>query len=122
MLFRSVITLGKANPAIGLDVAATTKNGRTMLPFRWFGEQILGAEVDYKVEGSAEIVTLVKDGKTVELTLNSVIAKVDGAAVTLDVAAYATGGRTLVPARFLAETFGYKIDWDAATNNVTITK
>ncbi|MDP3486383.1 MAG: stalk domain-containing protein [Bacillota bacterium] len=117
-----VITIGKADPSMGLDVPAVAKNGRLMVPFRWFGEKILGATVDYKVIGTAEIVTLVKDGTVVELTLNSTIAKVNGAAVALDVAAYATGGRTLVPARFLAEAFGYKIEWHAATNNVTITK
>lgn len=117
-----VISIGKANPAIGLDVAAVAKNGRLMVPFRWFGEKILGATVDYTVIGTAEVVTLVKGTTSVELTLNSVIAKVNGVAVTLDVAAYAEGGRTLVPARFLAETFGYSIAWDAATNNVTISK
>lgn len=117
-----VITIGKANPAIGLDVAAVAKNGRLMLPFRWFGEQILGATVDYVVAGSAEIVTLVKGDVTVELTLNSVIAKVNGVPVTLDVAAYATGGRTLVPARFLSEAFGYTINWNSVTDAVTISK
>ena len=117
-----VITIGKANPAIGLDQPAVAKNGRLMLPFRWFGEEILGAEVSYEVANGAEIVTLVKGDTTIELTLNGTIAKVNGAPIALDVAAYATGGRTLVPARFLAETFGFNIAWDAATDNVTISK
>ncbi|KAF0196349.1 MAG: Ig-like domain-containing protein [Bacillota bacterium] len=117
-----VITIGKADPAFGLDVPAVAKNGRLMVPFRWFGERILGATVDYKVVAGVEIVTLHKGGTHVELTLNSAIAKVNGVAVALDVAAYAEAGRTLVPARFLAEAFGYKIEWHPATNNVTITK
>ena len=117
-----VITIGKANPSIGLDQPAVAKNGRLMLPFRWFGEQILGATVSYEVVGGAEIVTLHKGDTHVELTLNGMVAKVNGAPIALDVAAYATGGRTLVPARFLAETFGFNIAWDAATNNVTISK
>ncbi|MBS4053900.1 MAG: hypothetical protein KGZ64_03915, partial [Thermaerobacter sp.] len=99
-----VITIGRANPAIGLDVPANVRNGRLMVPFRWFGERILEATVDYRVQGTAEIVTLVKGNISVELTLNSTIAKVNGTPVALDVAAFATGGRTLVPARFLAET------------------
>ena len=118
----TVITIGKSNPAIGLDVPAVAKNGRLMLPFRWFGEQILGATVDYVVDGTAEIVTLVKSDITIELTLNSVVAKVNGVPVTLDVAPYATEGRTLVPARFLSEAFGYDISWNSVTDAVTISK
>jgi len=93
-----------------------------MVPLRWFGEQILDAVVDFKVVGTAEIVTLVKGNITVELTLNSTIARVNGNTVSLDVAAFATGGRTLVPARFLAETFGYTVNWNPADDSVTITK
>jgi len=117
-----VITIGRANPAIGLDVPANVRNGRLMVPFRWFGERILEATVDYRVVGAAEIVTLVKGNITVELTLNSTIATVNGTPVSLDVAAFATGGRTLVPARFLAETFGYTVNWNPADDSVTITK
>jgi len=117
-----VITIGRANPAIGLDVPANVRNGRLMVPFRWFGERILEATVDYRVVGTAEIVTLVKGNISVELTLNSTIAKVNGTPVSLDVAAFATGGRTLVPARFLAETFGYTVNWNPADDSVTITK
>lgn len=117
-----VITIGRANPAIGLDVPANVRNGRLMVPFRWFGERILEATVDYRVVGTAEIVTLVKGNISVELTLNSTIAKVNGTPVSLDVAAFATGGRTLVPARFLAETFGYTVNWNPADDSVTISK
>jgi len=117
-----VISIGRANPAIGLDVPANVRNGRLMVPLRWFGEQILDAVVDFKVVGTAEIVTLVKGNITVELTLNSTIARVNGNTVSLDVAAFATGGRTLVPARFLAETFGYTVNWNPADDSVTITK
>ena len=118
----TVITIGKTNPAIGLTVAATTRNGRLMVPFRWFGETILGASVDYRVEGAAEIVTLVKGNTRAELVLNTIVAKVNGTPTALDVAPYAISGRTLVPARFLAEAFGYTVSWDPATDNVTITK
>ncbi len=57
----------------------------------------------------------------VELTLNSTIAKVNGVPVALDVAPFATGGRTLVPARFLAETFGYTVNWNPVNDEVTFT-
>ncbi|MBT9136821.1 MAG: hypothetical protein DDT34_01907 [Firmicutes bacterium] len=116
------IVIGRANPAIGLDVPANVRNGRLMVPFRWFGERILGATVDFRVVGAAEVVSLHLGNIHVELTLNSTIAKVNGTPVSLDVAAFATGGRTLVPARFLAETFGYTVNWNPADDSVTLTK
>lgn len=115
------ITIGRANPAIGLDVPATVRNGRLMVPFRWFAERILNATVDFKVVGAAEIVTLQRGNMHVELTLNSTIAKVNGVPVALDVAPFATGGRTLVPARFVAETFGYIVNWNPVNDEVTFT-
>lgn len=116
-----IIAIGRPNPAIGLDVPATVRNGRLLVPFRWFAERILGATVAFWVAGAAEIVTLQLGNIKVELTLNSTVARVNGTAVTLDIAPFATGGRTLVPARFLAETFGYLVDWNSATNEVTFT-
>lgn len=115
------ITIGRANPAIGLDVPANVRNGRLMVPFRWFAERILNATVDFQVVGAAEIVTLHRGNMHVELTLNSTIAKVNGVPVALDVAPFATGGRTLVPARFLAETFGYIVNWNPVNDEVTFT-
>jgi len=117
----NVITIGKANPAIGLDVPASVRNGRLMVPFRWFAERILNATVDFRVVGAAGVVSMHRDEMQVELTINSTIARVNGGSVALGVAPFATGGRTLVPARFLAETFGYVVHWNPATNEVTFT-
>ena len=117
-----VLTLDRTNPAIGLDQPAIAKGGRTLVPFRWFGEYVLGAKVDYMEVNGFGIVTLVKAGVEVELALGSNIARVNDQPIALDVAAQALNGRAYVPARFLAETFGYTITWDAATNNVTISK
>jgi len=116
-----VITIGRTNPAIGLDVPANVVNGRLMVPFRWFAERILNATVEFSVVGAAEVVSLQRNDMQVELTLNSNRARVNGVSVALDVAPLVTGGRTLVPARFLAETFGYVVHWNPATNEVTFT-
>jgi hypothetical protein len=118
-----VIKLGVANPAIGLDVAPALVSGRTMVPFRWFGERVLGiATENITWNETTGSVTMVQGTTTVILTINSVTASVNGQAVQLDAAPFITGGRTLVPARFLAETFGFTITWDSVTNDVTIWK
>ena len=115
------IVIGQANPSIGLTVPATVHSGRLMVPFRWFGEHILGATVGFRVEGTREIVSLGRGDIAVELVLNSRAARVSGRDVSLDVAPLVVSGRTLVPARFLGETFGYLVEWNPTTNAVTFT-
>ena len=44
----------------------------------------------------------------------------NGAEVLLDVPAQIVSDRTLVPVRAISESFGYKVDWDAKTQGVTI--
>lgn len=57
----------------------------------------------------------------VVLQLDNYKAIKDGATVTLDVAPIlAEGDRTMVPLRFLSETFGAQVSWDDATNSATI--
>jgi len=45
-----------------------------------------------------------------------------GFRIALDVPAKIVGGRTLVPARAVAESFGADVQWDQATRTVTITE
>jgi len=46
---------------------------------------------------------------------------VNGSIVEIDQPGILLGGRTLVPLRFVAESFGVAVDWDAATRTVAIT-
>lgn len=55
------------------------------------------------------------------LAIGSATATVNGASTGLDVAPEILGGRTFVPIRFIAETFGADVNWLAATQGITIT-
>jgi len=57
------------------------------------------------------------------MQLGNKIAYVNGNPVVLDVAPFTVEpqGRTVVPIRFIAETFGAQVDWDEALQKVTIT-
>ena len=60
----------------------------------------------------------------VKLTIGSKTAYVNGKAETLDAAPINRNNRTLLPVRFLANTFGVPnegIKWDAATRTATLT-
>jgi hypothetical protein len=55
------------------------------------------------------------------LAIGSTTATVDGARLGLDVAPEIVGGRTFVPIRFIAETFGADVEWLPVTQGITIT-
>lgn len=105
--------------ALDMDVPPEIRNQRTMVPIRAVAEAI-GADVEW-VQDTQQIV-MTRAGSTVTMTLNSTTADIDGRAVEMDVAPYATAGRTLIPARYVAEFFDQKVDWDGTKRQVLITE
>lgn len=101
------------------DVPPEIKNGRTMVPIRALAER-LGADVGWNQ--AARQVTLTRAGVTIVMTVDSRTAYVNGRAVEMDVAPYITEGRTLIPARYMAEFFGQKVEWDNADRRVDVTE
>lgn len=94
-----------------------SENGRIQVPLRGVGEA-LGAEVRFV----GKTVTYQKEGKTIDLTLGSNIAVVDGKQVKMDTPAKAVKGRTYVPLRFVSENLGETVSWDQAANWVWVGK
>jgi hypothetical protein len=78
----------------------------------------LGASVDW--DDAKQTVNATKGDTVVALTIGNVSPTINGKVVTIDQPAITVNGRTLVPIRFIAESFGVKVDWDAATLTVTI--
>lgn len=113
----STISIYVDGAPLRLDVSPEARNGRTMVPIRVVAET-LGADVEWVAETQQIIMT--RAGSTVTMTLNSTTALVDGKTVVMDVAPYATEGRTLIPARYVAEFFGQTVAWDGVQNRVDI--
>ena len=101
------------------EVPPEIRGGRTMIPIRVLAER-LGADVGW--DQAARQVTLERAGVTILMTVGSKTAYINGKAVEMDVAPYITGGRTLIPARYVAEFFGQKVDWDGETRRVYVTE
>ncbi|CAG7630014.1 hypothetical protein PAESOLCIP111_03158 [Paenibacillus solanacearum] len=59
--------------------------------------------------------------EAIVLTLNERVAVVRNAEVTLDAPPVLVRDTTMVPLRFIGESLGAKIAWDAATKNITLT-
>ena len=55
------------------------------------------------------------------MTVGAKIATVNSKEVQLDAPVVIVNGRTLAPARFVAETFGYTVQWDSENKIVKIT-
>ncbi len=99
------------------DVQPQLINNRTMVPLRAIFEA-LGAEVEWN--GDTQTVTGFKDDIEVVATIGSRIMYVDDEAKTMDVAPIIVDGRTLIPARFVAEAFACVVDWNGDNSTVLI--
>ncbi|MCK8061184.1 MULTISPECIES: copper amine oxidase N-terminal domain-containing protein [unclassified Fusibacter] len=106
------------------DVPPLIKNGRTLIPVRSIAEG-LGAVVTW--DGVKQEVTIVRENKVIILTIGESVAKVgtvnpgnDFVEVPFDSQAEIVMSRTILPLRFIAETFGLTVEWDAQTRTIII--
>lgn len=111
------ISLTIDNKTIESDVAPQIIDGRTMVPVRAIFEGV-GAEVDWNSD--TKTITGSKNGINVVMTLDSNKATVNGNEITMDCAPLIIEGRTLAPARYVAEAFGCKVNWDSENKTVSI--
>ncbi len=77
-----------------------------MVPIRAIFEA-MGATVDWDDATQTAICT--KDSTVVKMTLNSTTEYINDVPVTMDVTPVIISGRTLAPARYVAEAFGYNV-------------
>jgi hypothetical protein len=133
LLLALACTLGMAVPAasaessyqpinmelngVGLNMEAYSVGGRTMVPLRAIFERLQAEIVWNDAERS---VTAVKDSTTLYLVIDNPEAKVNGEAVLLDVPPLIINESTFVPVRFVSESLGADVEWDAATQTVNI--
>ena len=103
---------------LAFDVPPQIINDRTMVPLRAVFEAF-GAAVEW--DGATQAVTGTKGDTVVVLTIGSTSPSINGKLVTIDQPGVIVNDRTLAPLRFVGEAFGGKVDWDGATNTVTIT-
>ena len=78
-------------------------------------DKVKDADVEEPAQGDEEVEVII-------LTIDSVIAWVFDEYVANDVAPVIRNGRTMLPARFVAEALGGTVGWDEAEQKVTIVK
>ena len=105
------------NSTYTLEAAPVILSGRTMVPLRFVGEAF-GAEFSY--EATNKTIDIIFGNDKIKMQIGKKSATVNGKEVVLDVAPFIVNGRTLVPIRFISETFGAQVNWDGNTKTVTI--
>ncbi len=114
----AVVKVTVGGEKVRFDVLPSITEGRTLVPLRAIFEA-LGASVSWNQE--TQTVTADKDGLQIVLTIGAGQFTVGGETKSLDVPAQIVDGRTLVPARAVAEAFGCNVDWDGVNSTVIIT-
>ena len=103
----------------GMGTAPVVINDRTLLPVRAVVEE-MGGTVGWN--GDKQEVTLSYNNDEIKLTIDSPTAYLNGIEQTLDTAPVVINDRTMLPIRFIAESFKFDVDWAQDTQTVTITK
>lgn len=104
------------NKKITCDVPPKIINSRTLVPVRALFDAF-GAKVEWNANLRQVKITGVKE---IILTIGSKAALVDGKRVNMDTYAQIIDSRTLVPVRFISETFGYEVTWNSKRRIVYI--
>ena len=98
-------------------VGVRTLGGRTFVPFRPLFEA-LGSEVDYDLVHKR--VKATKGNNEIELTIGELIARKNGAEITMEAAPQLLNKTTYVPLRFVAESLNADVNFDGAAGVITI--
>ena len=94
-------------------------NDRTLMPVRAVVEE-MGGTVAW--DEATQTATLTYGEDEIRLTLGSTTAYLNNEAQTLDVAPVSINDRTMLPIRFISESFRFDLEWDQAQQSVTITR
>ena len=111
------ITVTLNNQPMSFDVPPVLENGRVLVPLRHIIE-VLGATVQW--DGETQTITATRGNTVILLQVGNSMAYINGSAFSLDVPPEIIDGRTLVPLRFISETFGCNVNWDGNTQTVSI--
>jgi hypothetical protein len=104
-------------PVRFIGIGPQQVQGRVMVPLRGVLEK-LGAYVDWVPATRTVVAT--RGDLDIQLPLGGRTARVNGRDVPLDVPAMSMAGSTMVPLRFVGETLGASVRWNAPAQTVAI--
>jgi hypothetical protein len=103
-----------------MDVAPEIVGNRTFVPVRYLANSLGVTDEDITWDGETQAVTITKDETTIGMTIGNTTLTVNGESKEMDVSPYLKDGRTMLPARWIAEPLGATVTWDETTQQTTI--
>ncbi len=107
---------------MSMDAAPFIENGRVYVPVRFLAGAVGVVPVDIGWNASAKEVTLKKGSASLSLTIGSTTLRVNGSPVMMDTAPLIRADRTFLPARYVAEAFGFTVSWNGTDKTVTVAR
>jgi hypothetical protein len=115
----TVMVVNGAN--VIMDTAPYIKAGRTYVPVRYLANALGVQDANVNWDPDKKTVTITQEDKSIVLVIGSKTAKINGADVELDVAPEIyRNGRTMLPARHVAEALGFQVGWNETLKQVVI--
>jgi plastocyanin len=105
---------------LSMDVSPFIENNRTYVPVRFLALSLGVPEANIGWDSTIAAVTLKKDDTTVVLKIGSMDLSVNGTSSTMDAAPIIRNSRTFLPARYVAEAFGFNVSWDENSKTINI--
>ncbi|MEZ4812079.1 MAG: stalk domain-containing protein [Caldisericia bacterium] len=104
-----------------LDTAPMIRHDRTFIEIRSVTEKV-GAEISWIANERAVVIKGLK-GEDIKLKIGNPVAIVNGEEVQIDDAGiipFIENGRTMLPLRFVSESLGLVVSWDAEKKIITL--
>lgn len=119
------LTIGSSTMKVGdkevaLDAAPfiEASTGRTYLPVRAIANAIGASSVEW--DNASRTATVIKGGLVAQMTIGQNAYVLNGSKIGMDGKAQVVSERTFLPIRALGSALGANVEWDAATQTVTI--
>ncbi|WP_161486101.1 copper amine oxidase N-terminal domain-containing protein [Desulfotomaculum copahuensis] len=104
-----------------MDAVPFTENGRIYVPVRYLAKSLGLTDNHIKWDEKTAAVTL-EDGLTLKFVNNGAFCYINGQKKNIDAPMLERNGRVYLPAKYVAEPYGYKVSWDGASQTVYLEK
>lgn len=115
-------TMSIGDEKVNIDDNNTTPvivEGNTLVPVRAMIEN-LGGSVEWNSQNQST--TLKYENNEIVLTINNKTAYLNNEEHQLNTAPVIINGRTMLPIRFISESFGFNVSWNESEKTITIEK
>jgi len=103
-----------------MDVAPEINDGRTFVPVRYLAYSLGVTEEGIQWDATTQSATIAQDDIAVTMAIGDSTLVANGELQEMDTIPYLKDGRTMLPARWVAEPLGATVEWDEVTQQTTI--